>query len=49
MSREQISQLADIIAELHRYGEGIRIDTDAVKEDFQLPFLHPLTNIAAYL
>ncbi|MGG3839112.1 phosphotransferase [Paenibacillus thiaminolyticus] len=45
LTREQVSQLADIMAELHRYGEEIPIDTDAVKEDFQLPFLQPLTNM----
>lgn len=45
LTREQVSQLADIMAELHRYGEEIPLDTDAVKEDFQLPFLQPLTNM----
>lgn len=45
LTREQVSQLSEIIAELHCHGEDIPMGTDAVKEDFQVPFLQPLTNI----
>ncbi|MBP1996101.1 phosphotransferase family protein [Paenibacillus eucommiae] len=42
LSAEQVSQLSDIITELHLYGEEIPVDTGAVKEDFCVPFLQQL-------
>ncbi|PYI55273.1 phosphotransferase enzyme family protein [Paenibacillus flagellatus] len=41
----QIRRLAEIVAELHRYGERIPVDTDAVKERFDVPFLKPLRRL----
>ena len=32
----QVHQLAKIIAELHSYGEEIPIETNAIKEDFEV-------------
>ncbi|ATF11866.1 kinase [Brevibacillus brevis X23] len=34
----QVRQLAEIIAELHLYGEEIPVSTAAIKEDFCIPF-----------
>jgi spectinomycin phosphotransferase len=34
----QVCQLAEIIAELHLYGEEIPVSTAAIKEDFRIPF-----------
>ncbi|EJL23939.1 aminoglycoside phosphotransferase family protein [Brevibacillus sp. BC25] len=34
----QVGQLAEIIAELHLYGEEIPVSTAAIKEDFRIPF-----------
>ncbi|UED73841.1 aminoglycoside phosphotransferase family protein [Brevibacillus sp. DP1.3A] len=34
----QVRQLAEIIAELHLYGEEIPVSTAAIKEDFRIPF-----------
>ncbi|MFF0828312.1 aminoglycoside phosphotransferase family protein [Brevibacillus sp. NPDC003359] len=41
----QIRQLAEIIAELHLYGEEIPIRTDAIKEDFRIPFAEQFREI----
>ncbi|CAI8893149.1 spectinomycin phosphotransferase [Brevibacillus sp. IT-7CA2] len=34
----QVRQLAEIIAELHLYGEEIPVSTAAIQEDFRIPF-----------
>ncbi len=39
MNTLQIRQLALALAELHRYGNDIPISTQAIQEDFTLPFL----------
>ncbi|MBG9943573.1 aminoglycoside phosphotransferase family protein [Brevibacillus formosus] len=38
LSSMQVRQLAEIIAELHLYGEEIPVSTAAIKEDFRIPF-----------
>lgn len=45
LSKEQISKLATIISILHSYTEKIPFETDAIKEDFNIPFLSDLRNI----
>ncbi|GIO66433.1 aminoglycoside phosphotransferase family protein [Paenibacillus sp. JTLBN-2024] len=42
MTAAQVAQLSEIIAELHSYGEEIPVNTDRVKEDFDVPFLRQL-------
>lgn len=42
LTGEQVRLFADIVAELHAYGENIPAATDAVIEDFAVPFLQPL-------
>ncbi|WP_144933404.1 aminoglycoside phosphotransferase family protein [Paenibacillus sp. 32O-W] len=42
LSGEQVRQLSEMIAELHSYGEEIPPDTDAIKEDFCIPFMQRL-------
>lgn len=42
LSEEQVCGLSEIIAELHLYGKELPIETDAVKEDFYVPFLQQL-------
>ncbi|CAH0120940.1 MULTISPECIES: phosphotransferase family protein [unclassified Paenibacillus] len=44
LTAEQVEELARIVAELHRYGEDIPLDTDAIKEHFEVPFLRQLRN-----
>lgn len=46
-SIEQILQLADIVAELHAYGEEIPLPTGNIKEDFNIRFSKPLLDILA--
>ncbi|MFG0214502.1 aminoglycoside phosphotransferase family protein [Brevibacillus porteri] len=41
----QVRQLAEIIAELHLYGEEIPVSTAAIKEDFLIPFAEPFREI----
>lgn len=38
MSNEQINEIAEIIAELHKHGAEIPVATDTIKEDFTVPF-----------
>lgn len=45
LTQEQARQLSEIISELHLYGEEIPVKTDAIKEDFDVPFLQSLRNI----
>lgn len=45
LTGEQVRQLSEIISDLHLYGEDIPIDTDAVKEDFVVPFLQQLRDL----
>lgn len=44
LTEEQVYGLSEIIAELHSYGKELPIETDAVKEDFYVPFLQQLRN-----
>src|SRR5699024_4803514 len=44
LNKEQVKQLSEIIATLHLYGEEIPVETDAIKEDFYVPFLEQLRN-----
>jgi len=45
LTEDQVHQLSEIIAELHLYGEDIPFDTDAMKENFDVPFSQSLRNI----
>lgn len=45
LTGNQVYQLSKIIAELHSYGDDIPIGTDAIKEDFEVPFLQMLRQI----
>jgi Ser/Thr protein kinase RdoA (MazF antagonist) len=45
LTEKQVAQLAEIIAELHRYGENIPVDTQSIREDFAIPFLSRLRNV----
>lgn len=42
LTDSQVLQLSKIITELHSYGEAIPIETDVIKEDFEVPFLQSL-------
>ncbi|MGG3281543.1 aminoglycoside phosphotransferase family protein [Paenibacillus solani] len=45
LTKDQVRQLAEIVAELHRYGEEIPMVTSAMKESFDVPFLGSLRSI----
>ena len=45
MSNTQVKEIAEILAELHRYGENIPVKTSAIIEDFSVPFCSELRNI----
>lgn len=45
MSAVQITEMAEIISELHKYGEEIPVDTSAIKEDFAVPFCDELREL----
>lgn len=45
LTLEQVCQLSEIISELHLYGAEIPVKTDAIMEDFHVPFLQSLRNI----
>ncbi|SFB07771.1 hypothetical protein SAMN04488072_106225 [Lentibacillus halodurans] len=45
LTEDQIQQFSEIIASLHFYGEEIPIETDSIKEDFQVPFLQLFRDI----
>ncbi|MCR8842360.1 aminoglycoside phosphotransferase family protein [Paenibacillus sp. SC116] len=47
LSHVQIRQLAEMVSELHRHGEEIPMDTDAIKEDFKIPYLPALKEALA--
>lgn len=49
MSVMQIKEMAEIIAELHRYGAGIPVATNAVKEGFATPFCLDLIKIISII
>lgn len=42
LMKDQVRQLAEMIAELHRYGEEVPLVTSAMKESFTVPFLGQL-------
>ncbi|SHE32438.1 Phosphotransferase enzyme family protein [Seinonella peptonophila] len=45
LMEEQIIQFSEIIAELHLFGEEIPIGTDAIREDFHVPYLQLIRNL----
>ncbi|RNB78574.1 aminoglycoside phosphotransferase family protein [Brevibacillus panacihumi] len=45
VTEDQVRQLSEIIAELHLYSEDIPVETDGIKEDFDVPFLQSLRDI----
>ncbi|GAY78238.1 aminoglycoside phosphotransferase family protein [Niallia sp. Sow4_A1] len=45
LTGNQVDQLSKILTELHSYGDDIPIRTDAIKEDFEVPFLQMLRQI----
>lgn len=45
LTKDQVLQLSKIIAELHLYGGDIPVETVAIKENFDLPFLHSLHSV----
>lgn len=45
LTADQIRQLAEIIAELHSYGEDLPLPTDAVKENYDVPYLQLLSHL----
>ncbi|WP_339296252.1 aminoglycoside phosphotransferase family protein [Paenibacillus sp. FSL W7-1279] len=42
LTKDQVRQLAEMIAELHRYGEEVPLVTSAMKESYTVPFLEQL-------
>lgn len=44
LTAAQVVQLSEIIAELHSYGEEIPVNTEKIKESFDVPFLRQLKN-----
>ncbi|GGD78178.1 aminoglycoside phosphotransferase family protein [Paenibacillus nasutitermitis] len=45
LTENQISQLAVIVSELHKYGSEIPVETDGLKESFEVPFAPLLQNM----
>ncbi|GAA3406092.1 phosphotransferase enzyme family protein [Paenibacillus hodogayensis] len=45
LTDDQVAQLADIVAELHAYGEEVPVPAKRIKEDFAVPFLEPLKQV----
>lgn len=45
LTKDQVRQLAEIVAELHRYGEEIPMVTSAMKESYDVPFIVSLRSI----
>lgn len=45
LSEEQMGQIGEIVAELHSFGEEIPVKTDALQEDFKVPFLPVMRHI----
>ena len=45
LTGDQVHQLSEIITELHSFGREIPVETDAIKEDFEVPFLKVLRKI----
>ncbi|RXZ80893.1 aminoglycoside phosphotransferase family protein [Paenibacillaceae bacterium] len=43
LNMTQVRQLAGIIAELHGYGANLPLNTAAIREDFEVSFLQPLS------
>lgn len=44
LNNTEVYQLADIVAELHRYGDDIFPDTEKIKDRFDIGFCHTLKN-----
>lgn len=49
MSSQQIKEIAETLAELHKYGDEIPIATSSIKEDFTVPFCRELKEILSSL
>jgi len=45
MTREQVRELAEIVAELHKYGDEIPVKADTIEEDFKIPFCDELKRL----
>ncbi|TBL67998.1 aminoglycoside phosphotransferase family protein [Paenibacillus thalictri] len=45
LTMKQVDELANMIAELHLYGEEIPVGTNAIKEDFAVPFLMQMRTV----
>ncbi|WP_339234821.1 phosphotransferase [Oceanobacillus sp. FSL W7-1281] len=45
LTKQQVSEFAHIIAALHSFGEEIPFPTEALKEDFEVPFLVELEEV----
>lgn len=45
LSADQVCQLSDIIAELHSHGEELPLETDAVKENYHVPYCQQLSDL----
>lgn len=45
LNKDQVRQLSEIIGELHLYGKELPFDTDALQEDFNVPFIQQLREI----
>lgn len=45
MSNNQMKEMAEIIAELHKYGTEVPVPTDVIKENFAVPFCAELKEI----
>ncbi|WP_342774585.1 phosphotransferase [Paenibacillus piri] len=47
LTGEQVRQLSELISELHLFGEDVSVetDTDAIKENFEVPFLQRLRDL----
>lgn len=45
LTMNEVHLFSKIVSELHSFGEDIPFETDAIKEDFEVPFLQSLRNI----
>ncbi|CAG7626420.1 phosphotransferase enzyme family protein [Paenibacillus allorhizosphaerae] len=45
LSDEQVSQLSQMIAELHKYGAEITVETRAIQENYHVPYLQQLRDV----
>lgn len=45
LTKEQVCELAEIISELHSYGEELPVVSEAIREDFDVPFIQQLRDV----